>query len=156
MGGSISELPAPDYSTARPLQQSQESLAPLAANPTRAGLDALLPPLPQKPFLSLWDAGWGVYRALVVLPAGYPAGSIELRAHELTTGKRVDVHVKAMPVVPLGGVCSVAVDSYVLVESGDLNEFYATEWEIWYTPETGGEARCLGRQNFLLMGAAQW
>ncbi len=139
-----------------PLRLLEESLAPLAANPTRSGLDALLSPLPQKPFLSLWNAGWGAYRALVVLPAGYPAGSIELKVRELTTGKRVDVHVKDMPIVPLSGVCSVALDSYVLVESGDLNEFYATEWEIWYTPEAGGESRCLGRQEFLLMGAPQW
>ena len=139
-----------------PLRLLEESLAPLAANPTREGLAALLPELPQLPFLSLWDDGWGAYRALVVLPMEYSAGTIELRVHEVSTGKRVDVHVKSMPIVPSGGVCSVALDSYVLVESGDLNEFYATEWEIWYTPEAGGEARCLGCQEFLLMGAAQW
>ena len=38
------------------------------------------------------------------------------------------------------------------VRSGGLNEFYATEWEIWFTPVHEGEERCVGRQEFLMMG----
>jgi hypothetical protein len=38
------------------------------------------------------------------------------------------------------------------VYSGNLNEFYATEWEIWFTPVGGGAPRCVGRQEFLMMG----
>ena len=136
----------------------EESLAPLAANPTREGLDALLPPLPpQKPFLCLWDAsGDGRYYALVVLPPGFPEGSIELNAREVSTGKPVNIHHGYMQVEPLGAVCSVAADTMLLVQSGKVNEFYATEWEIWFTPEAGGEPRCLGKQEFLLMGGDAW
>ena len=43
-------LPAEEQ-VAGPLGLLDESLAPLAANPTLAGLDALLPSLPQKPLV---------------------------------------------------------------------------------------------------------
>lgn len=141
---------------AGPLQLLEASLAPLAANPTREGLDALLPPLPQKPFLSLWNKDDGAYSALVVLPPGHPAGDVSLKVRELSTGKPVDMHQRHMPVVALGEVCSVAVDTMVLVCSGEVNEFYATEWEIWFTPEGENEPKCLGKQEFLLMGTKSW
>ena len=51
---------------------------------------------------------------------------------------------------------SVAVDTMVLVCSGEVNEFYATEWEIWFTPEGEKEPKCLGKQEFLLMGTKSW
>lgn len=138
------------------LQMLDEALAPLAANPTPEGLDALLPPLPQKPFLSLWNKDDGAYSALVVLPPGHPAGDVSLKVRELSTGKPVDMHQRHMPVVALGEVCSVAVDTMVLVCSGEVNEFYATEWEIWFTPEGEKEPKCLGKQEFLLMGTKSW
>lgn len=135
------------------VQRLNGALVPLAQNPTREQLDALLPPLPQKPFLCLWDAdSGGCYRALVVLPSEYKGGSIELRAHELTTGKPVDFHGKKMPVVPLGDVCSVAANDDLLVISGDWGEYYAAVWEIWYSPADGSEPRCVGSQEFIIMG----
>lgn len=135
------------------VQRLNDALVPLAQNPTREQLDALLPPLPQKPFLCLWDAdSGGCYRALVVLPSDYKGGTVELRAHELTTGKPVAFHSKTLPVVPLGEVCSVAADEDLLVISGDWGEYYVAVWEIWYSPADGAEPRCLASQEFVIMG----
>lgn len=145
--------PVEEEDVAGSLKLLEDSLAALAANPSPEYLDSILPPLPRQPFLSLWDAGYGEYHALVVLPAGHPAGEISLRVREISTGKRVHMHLNHMPIAPLGEVCSVARDGAVAVSSGCLNEFYASEWEIWFTPEEGGESRCLSRQEFLLMGA---
>lgn len=129
------------------------SLRRLAENPTRAYLDSILPPVPQKPFLCMWkrDGAGGCYRALVILPADFPAGSVQLRAREVSTGKPVDFTRRNLPITRLGEVCSVACDE-LQVRSGDLNEFYASVWEIWFTPAGGGASRCAGSQEFLLMG----
>ncbi len=135
------------------LQRLNDALLPLAQNPTREQLDSLLPPLPQRPFLCLWDEdSGGCYQALVVLPAEYKDGTVELRAHEYTTGKPVAFHSKTLPVVPLGNVCSVAADEDLLVISGDWGEYYAAVWEIWYRPADGSEPRCLASQEFVIMG----
>ena len=146
------DLPVEEQ-VAGPLRLLDESLAPLAANPTRAGVDALLPPLPQTPFLCLLcDQFPGDYRALVILPPGYPDGMVELRAREVSTGKPVHTSGRKGPSGrSLGDTCSMAWCS-LKVHSGDVNEFYASEWEIWFTPEGGGAARCIGKQEFLMMG----
>ncbi len=139
------------------LKLLDDSLAALAADPTPAGLDALLPQKAQLPFLSLWEANVpGQYHILVVLPAGHPAGRIQLRGYEVSTGKAVQNVQGNMSVVPLGNVCSVAGYAMLGVISGEVNEFYATEWEIWFTPEEGGESRCIGKQEFLIMGGDSW
>lgn len=148
--------PIEEEDVAGPLKLLDDSLAALAANPSLEYLDSILPPVPQRAFLSLWDDGYGVYRALVVLPAGHPSGDISLRAREISSGKRVNMLLGRMPVEPMGGVCSVAKDGVLMVISGDLNEFYASEWEIWFTPEGDDTPRCLGRQEFLMMGAPEW
>ena len=131
--------------------------AALAADPTHAGLDALLHQKAQMPFLSFWDSAFfgGQYQVLVVLPVGYPAGSITLRGREVATGKPVYTVHGNMSIVPLGNVCSVA-GCLLSVLSCEENEFYATEWEIWFTPEEGGAPRCIGRQEFLIMGGDSW
>lgn len=145
-------LPAEEQ-VAGPLRRLDESLAPLAANPTCAGLDALLPPLPQAPFLCLWCADFaGEYRALVVLPPGYPDCVVELRARELSTGKPVDCSGHVTRARSLDALGRVMMWHSLRVRSGSVNEFYATEWEIWFTPVGGGEERCVGRQEFLMMG----
>ena len=147
-------LPAEEQ-VAGPLRQLDESLAPLAANPTRDGLDALLPPLPQEPFLCLWCT-WepGSYRALVVLPPSYPDCVVELRARELSTGKPVNISGRVKRRRSLDGLGYALIWENLRVHSGGLNEFYATEWEIWLTPVGGGAPRCVGRQEFLMMGGA--
>ncbi|MBR5879198.1 MAG: hypothetical protein IKY91_06550 [Akkermansia sp.] len=145
------DLPAEEQ-VAGPLRLLDESLAPLAANPTLAGLDALLPPLPQKPFLCLMCGQIpGEYRALVILPSGHPDGAVELRAREVSTGKPVRISARKQSLRSLGNVCS-ADWRYLKVHSGNVNEFYAAEWEIWFTPADGGEERCIGKQEFLMMG----
>ena len=145
-------LPAEEQ-VAGPLRLLDKSLAPLAANPTRVGLDALLPPLPQAPFLCLWCAdSAGEYRALVVLPPGYPDCVVELRARELSTGKPVDCSGRVTRARSLDVLGRVMMWHSLRVRSGSVNEFYATEWEIWLTPVGGGEERCVGRQEFLMMG----
>ena len=145
-------LPAEEQ-VAGPLRLLDESLAPLAANPTRAGLDALLPPLPQEPFLCLWCAeASGEYRALVVLPPEYPDCVVELRARELSTGKPVFLSGHVSRARSLDSLGHAMIWHNLRVRSGSVNEFYATEWEIWLTPVHGGEDRCVGRQEFLMMG----
>lgn len=146
-----------DETVAGALKLLDDSLAALAADPTPAGLDALLPQKAQLPFLSLWEANVpGQYHILVVLPAGYPAGRIVLQGREVSTGKPVQIVQGNASVVPLGNVCSVSGYSLLSVLSGEANEFYATEWEIWFTPEEGGESRCIGKQEFLIMGGDSW
>lgn len=145
-------LPAEEQ-VAGPLRRLDESLALLAANPARAGLDALLPPLPQEPFLCLWCAERaGNYRALVVLPPGYPDGVAELRAREVSTGKPVDCFGRVTSARSLDALGRAMIWHNLRVRSGSVNEFYATEWEIWFTPSEGGESRCVGKQEFLMMG----
>ena len=148
-------LPAEEQ-VAGPLLRLEESLAPLAANPGRAGLEALLPPLPQEPFLCLWCADKaGVYRALVVLPPSYPDGEVELRAREVSTRKPVSLNPGYVSRRrSLGALGRAMIWHNLRVHSGSLNEFYATEWEIWFTPVGGGAPRCVGRQEFLMMGGA--
>ena len=146
-------LPAEEQ-VAGPLLRLEESLAPLAANPSRAGLDALLLPLPQEPFLCLWcTCEPGSYRALVVLPPGYPDGEVELRAREVSTRKPVSLNPGYVSRRRSLGALGHAVMMHNLrVHSGSLNEFYATEWEIWFASVDGGEPRCVGKQEFLMMG----
>lgn len=87
----------------------------------------------------------------MILPADYPEGSINLRAREVTTGKSIG-RWKKLPLKRLG-VCCVAVDASVLVEPGNWNEFYASTWEIWFHPVAdGANPRCVGSQDFLMMG----
>ena len=131
-----------------------DSLKELAANPTREYLDSILPPVPPGPFLCLWSTAGddGVYKAVVILPADYPEGCISLSAREVTTGKPIG-RWKELPLKRLGSVCSVAVDASVLVEPGNWNEFYASTWEIWFHPAAdGANPRCVGSQDFLMMG----
>lgn len=130
-----------------------DSLKGLAANSTREYLDSILPPVPPGPFLCLWGTAGdeGVYKAVVILPADYPEGSISLCAREVTTGKLIG-RWKELPMKRLGRVCCVAVDAAVLVEPGNWNEFYASTWEIWFHPADGSDSRCVGSQDFLMMG----
>lgn len=131
-----------------------DSLKELAENPTREYLDSILPPVPPEPFLCLWGTTGndGVYKAVVILPADYPEGSISLCAREVTTGKLIG-RWEELPLKRLGRVCCVVVDSTVLVEPGNWNEFYASTWEIWFHPAAdGANPRCVGSQDFLMMG----
>lgn len=90
---------------------------------------------------------------LIVIPVDYEAGSFELRAHEVTTGRRISFSQRWRREVRLGDVCRlICSDDLFTVFSGDWGEYYGSEWEIWFTPAAGGGARCVGRQPFLMMG----
>ena len=129
------------------------SLADLARTPTREYLDSILPPLPDKPFVCLWDAGPGIYEMLLIIPGNFGAGNFELRAHEYTSGRKIRFSHRFLPEKTLGNVCRVICsDGWCTVFSGDWNEYYGSTWEIWFTPASGGEARCVNSQNFLMMG----
>ncbi len=135
------------------LQRLDAALAPLAENPTREQLDALLPPTPEHPFLCLWEDSAGIYDMMIVIPADYEAGTFELRVHEYTTHKPIVFGNRWRPEVKLGDVCRViSSDGSLMVSSGNWGEYYGSEWEIWFTPASGGEARCVSRQPFLMMG----
>lgn len=135
------------------LHRLDAELAPLAQNPTHGKLDSLLPPLPDKPFVCLWEDGAGTYRMLMVIPPDYPEGTFELRAEEYTTGKRIRFHNRFLPEKRLGNVCRIICsDRWNTVYSGDWNEYYGSRWQIWFTPKDGGEPQCVNSQNFLMMG----
>lgn len=135
------------------LHRLDAELAPLAQNPTHGKLDSLLPPLPEKPFVCLWEDGAGTYRMLMVIPPDYPEGTFELRAEEYTTGKRIRFKNRFLPEKRLGNVCRIICsDRWNTVYSGDWNEYYGSRWQIWFTPKDGGEPQCVNSQNFLMMG----
>lgn len=141
----------PDCASA--IARLDAALAPLAQNPTRDYLDSFLPPVPQKPFLSIWSDSYGTYYMMMVIPADFPQGKFELQAHEYTEGKRVLFSRDFLPEQRLGDVCRVICsDRRVTVESGNWDEFYGSVWEIRFTPADGGEPRCVSSQNFLMEG----
>jgi len=145
--------PAEHPGVAARLQQIDTALAPLAQSPTQEQLDALLPPLPKHPFLCIHEETAGCYNMLIVIPAEYEAGTFELRAHEVTTGKPISFQQEWLPEVKLGKVCRVICSNCSLtVFSGNWGEYYGSEWQIWFTPATGGSPRCVSRQPFVMMG----
>lgn len=131
----------------------EAELAPLAQNPSMAPLDAMLPPVPELPFLSLRN-GWAVasdyelsYGALLVVPESYPLGKFTLKAYETTKRK----HIRFDNVNFENGEeksCSWNMRVY----SGREGQYYGSIWEIWFTPAEGGESRCVATQEFLMMG----
>ena len=135
------------------LKRLDAEMALLAQTPTREKLDSLLPPLPDKPFVCLWEDSPGTYWMTVSIPADYPEGEFELRAEEYTTGKRIRFNNRFFPEKRLGNVCRIICsDRWNKVYSGDWNEYYGSRWKIWFTPKDGGEPQCVNSQNFLMMG----
>lgn len=138
------------------LQTLDEALAPLAANPTRAGLDALLPPLPEKPTIVLRQTGQaGIYGILLVVPRNYPDGRFHVTVHEYTRGtelstRRLD-QIRMVP-MPYRDFCKLAVSDDFTVYSGEWGEMYAGTWELHFTPSTGGESRSVNSQLYLMQG----
>ena len=135
------------------LKRLDAEMALLAQTPTREKLDSLLPPLPGKPFVCLWEDGAGTYRMAVIIPADYPEGEFELRAEECTTGKKIRFSKRFLPEKKLGKVCRIICsERWNTVYSGDWNEYYGSRWHIWFTPKDGGAPQCVNSQNFLMMG----
>ena len=131
----------------------EAELAPLAENPTMAQLDAMLPPVPDVPFLSLrkdWSSDHNVklcYGALLVVPDSYPLGTFTLRAYESTKRKHI-----SFDNVNFGNGEEKSCSWDMRVYSGREGQYYGSIWEIWFTPADGGDARCVATQEFLMMG----
>ncbi len=137
------------------VRRLDKALIPAAQNPTCEQLDSLLAPVPPKPFLCLRECGFGSYDALIVIPADFPEGVFELRAHEYTTGKNIDFQQCWCQEEKIGNVCRIIPGSGakpLTVHSGNQGEYYGSVWEIWFSPASGGEPRCVNRQFFLMMG----
>lgn len=138
------------------LQQLNEGLAALAATPTREGLDALLPPLPDKPVIVLREGFQpGMYIAILVVPRDYPDGTFQVRAKEYTRGTELSTrgleNINFAP-QPYRNFCKLAVSEKIMVYSGEWGEFYASTWELHFTPAGGGEPRCVNSQLYLMQG----
>lgn len=138
------------------LKMLDTALAPLAANPTHEGLDALLPPLPDKPTIVLAQRGQpGMYKLLLVVPHDYPRGSFRISAREYTQGKELSTRVldtMHLTPRPCGEICQLACSDTFTVYSGEWGEYYASVWELHFTPESGGESRCVNSQLYLMQG----
>ena len=148
--------PVPTRLVLKKLQMLDEGLAPLAANPTREGLDALVPPLPDKPVIVLREGFQpGMYIAILVVPRDYPEGTFQVRAKEYTRGTELSTrgleNINFAP-QPYRNFSKLAVSEKIMVYSGEWGEMYASTWELHFTPATGGESRCVNSQLYLLQG----
>lgn len=140
--------------------RADAELAPLASNPVPQQLDAMLP-MPAGPFLSLCadfsvdKEAKSLYGALLVVPMGYPEGTFTLKTYETTRRKPIQMSgvrdIDSDELVAMGTLCR-AFAWEKRVYSGREGEFYGSDWEIWFTPAAGGEARCVAKQSFLLEG----
>ena len=138
------------------LKMIDEVLAPLAAVPTKEGLDSLLPPLPDKPTIVLAERGQpGMYKLLLVVPRDYPRGSFRISAREYTKGRELstrELDTMQLTPRPCGRICQLACTGTFTVYSGEWGEYYASVWELHFTPEGGGESRCVNSQLYLMQG----
>ena len=130
-----------------------DELAPLAQNPTREQLDSMLPPVPEQPYLGLREYDAGVYDMFIVIPKDYTEGKFELSANEYSCNKKIRFENFWQPEMTVGNTCRMIRSKGLnVVYSGDYGEYYGSVWEIWFTPADGGEARCVNRQLFLMVG----
>ena len=130
-----------------------EELAPLAQSPAREQLDSLLPAVPDKPFLNIWEDTAGRYIMSIVIPAAYEEGRFELKAREHSCDKKILFRQRWLPEARLGKVGRVICSNGdTMVSSGNWNEYYGSVWEIWFTPADGGAPRCVNSQLFLMQG----
>ena len=131
-------------------------LAPLAANPTLAGLDAMVPPLPDKPVIVLFEGFQpGIYSMLIIVPKDYPEGRFSVQAHEYTQGKRLslrNVWDKEYSPSSFRNLCRIAVEEKFTVYSGEWGEYYASIWDLYFTPAVGSPSRCVNSQLYLMQG----
>ncbi|MBR3695656.1 MAG: hypothetical protein IKL98_05375 [Akkermansia sp.] len=118
----------------------------LALEPSMEQLNNMLSPVSDAPFLWL-RYGEGLSCALIVKPDNYPPGEFELKVTETSSGKPVCVRFYPKPMENDG-----IVRYFLCVQSGNPGEYYATTWEIWFTPASGASPSCVRKQDFLLMG----
>lgn len=138
------------------MQLLDESLAPLAASPDRETLNSLVPALPEKPFIVLAQCGQpGMYRVLLVAPADYPAGTFCVTAREYTQNKTLRIRNRQIQVLRTRDyrqICQLSETVDFTVYSGEWGEYYASVWELHFTPDGGTESRCVNSQLYLMQG----
>jgi glycosyltransferase involved in cell wall biosynthesis len=124
---------------------------------TREGLDALLPPLPDKPVIVLREGFQpGIYKAVLVVPLDYPEGTFQLKACEYTRKTPLSMPPVELAPEPYREFCKLAVSDDFTVYSGEWGELYASTWELHFTPADGGESRCVNSQLYLMQGWSRW
>ena len=139
------------------LKLLDEALAPLATECTREKLNAMMPPLPDKPSIVLAQHFQpGIYRMMLVVPRDYPEGCFHVTAREYTRGRKLRtcaLDTLQLTPHPYASICKLACssDSFT-VYSGEWGEYYASIWELHFTPADGGESRCVNSQLYLMQG----
>lgn len=132
------------------------ALAPLAENSTREQLDAMIPPLPDKPFIVLKEGLQpGIYAMLLVVPRDYPGGSFRVSAREYVTGEELSTHELGKTVLtptPYRELCRTAVLDKFTVYSGEWGEYYASTWDLHFTPAGKTEPETVNSQLYLMQG----
>ena len=138
------------------MQLLDESLAPLAARADRETLDSLVPSLPDKPFIMLAQVGQpGMYRLVLVAPADYPAGTFCVNAREYTQNKTLSIRNRQIQVLRAKDyrkICQLSEPVDFTVYSGEWGEYYASVWELHFTPDDGNPSRCVNSQLYLMQG----
>ena len=147
---------APDCFDCKRMKLLEEALAPLVANPTRDGLDALVPPLPNEPVLVLHAKGQpGIYRPVLVVPLSFPEGTFSVKAEvQAIDGSLSKLQLPKLQFhpVPYRKVCRTAECEPFTVYSGEWGEYYASVWSLYFTPSAGGTPRLVNRQLYLMQG----
>ncbi len=146
----------PSVFSLKKMQLLDASLAPLAAQPARDTLDSLVPALPDKPFIVLSQHGQpGMYRLLLVAPADYPSGSFCVKAREYTKSKELSIRntqIQSLSTSPYRQIWQLSKPVDFTVYSGEWGEYYASVWELHFTPTDGSESRIVNSQLYLMQG----
>lgn len=146
----------PSVFTLKEMKELDESLAPLASSPDRKTLDSLVPSLPDKPFIVLTQRGQpGMYRLLLVAPRDYPAGTFCVKAREYTRGRELatrNKQIQSLSTTPLYQICQLSEAVDFTVYSGEWGEYYASVWELHFTPADGSPSCCVNSQFYLMQG----
>lgn len=147
---------APDCFDCKRMKLLEETLAPLVANPTREGLDALVPPLPNEPVLVLQAKGQpGIYRPVLVVPLSFPEGTFSVKAEvQAIDGSLSKLQLPKLQFhpEPYRKVCRTAECEPFTVYSGEWGEYYASVRSLYFTPADGGTPRLVNRQLYLMQG----
>lgn len=145
----------PDCFDLKGMKLLDESLAPLAANPTRESLDALVAPLPKEPTLVLQAKGQpGNYRPILVVPLSYPEGTFSIKVQvQAVDGSLSKLSLPELQLRPARyqQLCQIADSEPFRVYSGEWGEYYASIWSLYFT-STDGKTSLVNRQRYLMQG----
>ncbi len=145
----------PDCFDLKKMKLLDEALAPLAANPTRESLDALVPPLPKEPTLVLQAKGQpGNYRPILVVPLSYPEGTFSIKVQvQAVDGSLSKLSLPELQLRPARyqQLCQIADSEPFRVYSGEWGEYYASIWSLYFT-STDGKTSLVNRQRYLMQG----